>query len=300
MNHAFLIQAHHNPDYLVRLINWLDAPNHFIFVHIDKKSKVMLDLLYANEISHRNNVYVFSEISVNWGGYSQIACMSRLFAEALKNKSIEWFHHISGADIPLMDNKTFDDFFEFSKYKGYIKSSKNDKWLISEMQRRFLVYRFNDIVNMRSKNVFTYALRFLERLQLFLTRYLKIKVRKNINYEPALGSNWFSLKREVMEYIVDFVNSNPSYDRRFQHTCCCDEMYFHMMLKASPYWNCFFDSDLRFVEWKKLDIGEMPPHTLTELNYEDIKNSNSIFARKIDPVKSEKLIGIIEKEFLKQ
>ena len=57
MNHAFLIQAHHNPDYLVRLINWLDAPNHFIFVHIDKKSKVMLDLLYANEISHRSAAF---------------------------------------------------------------------------------------------------------------------------------------------------------------------------------------------------------------------------------------------------
>ena len=37
LNHAFLIIAHDSPELLRRIIDNLRAPNHFFFVHLDKK-----------------------------------------------------------------------------------------------------------------------------------------------------------------------------------------------------------------------------------------------------------------------
>lgn len=39
MNHAFLILAHDSPELLQRIVNRLKAPNHYIFIHLDIKSK---------------------------------------------------------------------------------------------------------------------------------------------------------------------------------------------------------------------------------------------------------------------
>lgn len=37
MNHAFLIVAHDSPELLQRIVKRLEAPNHYIFIHLDKK-----------------------------------------------------------------------------------------------------------------------------------------------------------------------------------------------------------------------------------------------------------------------
>lgn len=38
MNHAFLITAHKYPEQLGEIVRILDAPNHYFFIHIDKKN----------------------------------------------------------------------------------------------------------------------------------------------------------------------------------------------------------------------------------------------------------------------
>ena len=39
MNHAFLIQAHNQPQLLKLIVDLLDSSNHFFYIHIDLKSK---------------------------------------------------------------------------------------------------------------------------------------------------------------------------------------------------------------------------------------------------------------------
>ena len=38
MNHAFLIEAHDSPELLQRIVDRLNAPNHYLFIHLDGKS----------------------------------------------------------------------------------------------------------------------------------------------------------------------------------------------------------------------------------------------------------------------
>lgn len=40
MNHAFLIMAYNEPMLLARIVDRLKAPNHYMFIHIDKKSNI--------------------------------------------------------------------------------------------------------------------------------------------------------------------------------------------------------------------------------------------------------------------
>lgn len=34
------------------------------------------------------------------------------------------------------------------------------------------------------------------------------------------------MSREAIDYVVSFLDNNPSYEARFKYTNCCDEIFF--------------------------------------------------------------------------
>ena len=81
MRHAFLIIAHNNWWQLKQLIQLLDAENHDIYVHIDKKSKSFLEKDFLN-LTSESKVYYFQEYEVFWGGFSQVQVELFMFVKA--------------------------------------------------------------------------------------------------------------------------------------------------------------------------------------------------------------------------
>ena len=71
MRHAFLIIAHNNWNQLKKLIQLLDAENHDIYIHIDKKSKDFNKKEFLS-ITRKSKLYIFQEYKVFWGGFSQV------------------------------------------------------------------------------------------------------------------------------------------------------------------------------------------------------------------------------------
>ena len=66
MRHAFLIIAHNNWEQFKKLVQLLDAENHDIYIHIDKKSNIM-DFLRVK--TDRSNLFFLEErIDAKWGG----------------------------------------------------------------------------------------------------------------------------------------------------------------------------------------------------------------------------------------
>ena len=54
MNHAFLIETHDSPELLQRIVDRLNAPNHYFFIHLDGKSNAA-----KIDISHiRGGVFI--------------------------------------------------------------------------------------------------------------------------------------------------------------------------------------------------------------------------------------------------
>ena len=74
MNHAFLITAHKYPEQLGEIVGILDAPNHYFFIHIDKKS--YQKMVSSEVIQHlkKDNCFVTCCITVNWGGVFANTC----------------------------------------------------------------------------------------------------------------------------------------------------------------------------------------------------------------------------------
>lgn len=74
MNHVFIIHAHTNAEQLHQLICHLEATNHYFIIHIDRKSSYMVKDPMMIKLSKRENVKIYCELKINWGGGKSIFC----------------------------------------------------------------------------------------------------------------------------------------------------------------------------------------------------------------------------------
>lgn len=84
LNHAYLITAHAFLDQLEEIIKLLNAPNHFFFVNIDKKTQADA---FIEQCKGKYPQVTFLEgkerMEVAHGGYSQIETTLRLLRKAV-------------------------------------------------------------------------------------------------------------------------------------------------------------------------------------------------------------------------
>ena len=103
MRHAYLIMAYGQYEQLNYLLRMLDDPLNVILVHIDKKSPKADE----NEIKKGviySEVYIYQQIKVYWGDFSQTQCEVFLLENAL-SFGCDYYHLLSGEDLPLTNQK---------------------------------------------------------------------------------------------------------------------------------------------------------------------------------------------------
>lgn len=121
MKFAYLIMAHNEPYVLEKLIRMLDYPDNDIYIHIDEKSQLInKDALYTNSA----HLVVIPSRNVTWGGVSQVNIVLDLLAEALKTQH-DYYHLISGVDLPLKKHSDMVAFFENNNGKEFIGITPN-------------------------------------------------------------------------------------------------------------------------------------------------------------------------------
>lgn len=304
MKHAFLILAHTDPEQLKRLINALDSESSFFYIHWDKKNESILNesSIIAELQNHSNIYFIEKRIKVYWGGVSIVYATIELLKEAIKNKDITHFHLLSGIDYPLKPLSYILHFFANNShnYVTYYPQESNRSHFID----RYYFYD-NDYMNHRNKKqnikriIIYQALLFIQRCIWFLVQVLGVRIRKKLNLKYYHGTQWFSLQRNAIEYIINYLNQNPWILKRFKYTAVCDESFFIMLLMDNPELKAtIINNDLRL----RLYDG-MPNrggYILTEKDFDLIKKSEALFGRKFVSGKSEKLIGLINNLFLTQ
>ena len=100
------------------MIRVLDNETHDLYVHIDKRCKTF-DAEQIASISLKSKLFVFSEYKVYWGSFSIVETELFLMEQACKNH-YDYYHIISGADLPLRSTGEIDDFFEKNKGLEFI------------------------------------------------------------------------------------------------------------------------------------------------------------------------------------
>ena len=108
--HAYLIMAHSNPSQLIKLLTILDDDRNDIFLHIDAKANIDKNLFV--DIVKKSNLLIIESTSVFWAEYSQVEVELRLLEAATKENHYQYYHLLSGLDLPIKTQDYIHSFFE--------------------------------------------------------------------------------------------------------------------------------------------------------------------------------------------
>lgn len=272
---------------LKMLIKMLDYPNNDIYVHIDKKSpEIKLEEL-KNDIKY-SKVYLYQEYPIYWGHFSQTQCEVFLLEKAIDNE-YDYYHLISGADLPLCSQGKIHSYFdklhgkEFVRYWGPKFPEQNKSWIkLYHPLQKYLRLSSHHSVNL----MFEYAERVIEAVQLLF----KVDRLKGCNYELQKGATWFSITHQFASYIVSKKKWICEY---FKNTRSSDEVFIQTLLHNSDFKNNRFEqtyeidglTGTRYIDWKRGN-----PYTFIEEDFDELINCGFLFARKFSMSKDEKIV----------
>lgn len=285
--HAYLILAHKNLKQLQKLIECIDSVNNDIYIHIDKKCREFNSEFTFN--TKYSNIVIFNDIDVRWGDFSIVQVELNLLMAAIKN-NYSYYHLLSGEDLPIKNMNYIYNFFEESK-KEFIYFTSNK---ISKKDYDRIYYRHLMLGKLRtSSNRYVNKFYFwIDELLVFLQKILFLKKKKSItNYQR--GSQWFSITNDFAKYVIDNYNLIVS---DFSGTLIPDEMFIQTILINSKWTNNLYKKDLynnveqnmRYIDWNRGN-----PYVFTDEDFEYLKSSNCLFARKFDIKKDPKIIDHI-------
>lgn len=284
---AILITAYKNYSHLCDLVKFFNN-NFSIYIHVDKKSLITneeLELLRQ----YPNVKYTSKAYNINWGGINHLLAILHLSREALKDRSNKYFHLITGHDYPIKTVSEFSNFYDSNKDKDFMEffPLPYNPWPEGGLDR-LSRYNLYDCIDGRSGWG-----------ELLIKRFSKIQ--KAIGFKrpfykgfPTLygGSTYWSLRRKSLEYIFQYIDTNPKYIKRFKYSFCSEEIFFQTILLNSPLKDNIVNDNLRFIVWEKRN-GNFPAN-LDNSDYQDIINSHALFARKFEYPVSEQLLDDIK------
>ncbi len=287
MQQAILITAYTNLHHLDKIINLL-GPDCNFYIHIDKKSKVTDDVI--TQISRKENVFISRKYNVNWGGINHLRCILLLLKEAQKNSQNHFFHLITGHDYPIKSEKEVELFLLNNPGKSFMEYNKlpYNEWEAGGYDR-ILYYNLYDCFNARSgwkKSVVRNFIRIQKACG------LKRSFPKSFPKEIYGGSTYWSLHKNCVDYVFEYLKENPSFLKRFKYTFCSEEIFFQTILLNSPFKESIENNSKRFIVWEERN-GNYPAN-LDERDFDTIIKSEALFARKFDYPVSLKLLESID------
>ncbi|MBE7171074.1 MAG: glycosyl transferase [Williamsia sp.] len=263
MKIAHLILAHKNPQQLLYLIEALQHPQFYFYIHIDKKKD---DAPFKSLIRKSNVFFIEKRTEIHWGDWGTIQATLNGF-EVILPKGYDYVNVISAQDFPIKSADHIHKYFSDRKGTEFITCDFIEgDW--SDVESRITNYH---LINWRVPGKF--------RLGKILTKLLPPRVFP-IDYDIVGRANWFTLTNEAARYIVVFLREHPELVRYFKYCWGADEFIFSTVLYNSHFKEKI-QNNLVYVDWNvEGQIGH--PKLLKSEDFERLKASDKLFARKFD------------------
>lgn len=276
--HAYLILAHKNFRQLRKLIELLDDDRNDIFVHVDAKAEDFDPELFKNAATRSGLTFLPKRISVNWGGVSIMRSELALLKAATAAGHYDYYHLLSGQDLPIKSQDYIHDFFYTHKGTEFVSLWEFKKSTPS----RFSYY-----------TIFPEGEgRFRTRIVNHVFKGLQMAVGHRINRDVrfAFGSQWFSITDDLARFVV----ANEQWlERVFSRTSTCDEIFLQTLVCNSRFCEHLYVpsaiknqkeinmANLRFIDWTR---GESVRHpwTFRVGDLELLQGVDHLWARKFD------------------
>lgn len=285
MKHAYLILAHGSYSLLQRLVSAIDDERNDIFIHIDRKQTELPHLQVK-----RSRLFLLDRerVSVFWGDVSVVAAEFALINFAHKQGEYAYYHLLSGVDLPLKSQNDIHDFFEAHQGKefiGFYDGADLSVSLVRKVQRYHLFAQ-----DFRGSGLVFLAKRIARALAIRAQEFLGIKRHTNIRF--AKGTQWWSLTGALIESLL---SKQAEILSLYKHTFCADEIAIQTYVYNSPFMAQVFapedeaKSSLRHIGWRDGALYDW-----TRADYQDLKHSTALFARKFNEEDPDFLDSIIE------
>ncbi|MBC7865108.1 MAG: hypothetical protein IAF38_19190, partial [Bacteroidia bacterium] len=267
MKNAFLILAHKNPGQMEKFIRFLSAEEDNVFVHIDKRENELFEKMISLFKENKNVHFVQKRFAVYWGSYNQIKATLELIRFAKDFGGSDYFHLLSGQDLPVMNLKEINSFLTENRGTEFIECFPlpDARWNRSGGMDRLWFYWLDGRLN-----------RFTGYLHLF---QMKTGWKRNVNkYKFYGGTNWFTLSKDFIGWMFEYLQKNPAYLKRFRGTRNADEIFVQTLIMNSPFEKKVQSKDLRYINWND---GPEYPRTLRTEDFNKIfAEKGNLFARK--------------------
>ena len=268
MKHAYLILAHHEFGLLQTLIDCLDDVRNDIYVHIDKKVKILPELH-----TERANLTILNQrVDIRWADYSMVEAEYALFKAAQKNGPYAYYHLLSGVDLPLKSQDYIHHFFEENQGKEFIGYTLTE--MTPEISRRMQRWHLFPRHFSRKRNVYSAFRSLCLRCQELLG------IMRNRQTVFTKGSQWVSITEQLAQY---FLSQEAWAQKTFTHTFVPDESVMQTLCWNSPFREKLYStaSDgngcMRCIGWRDDELIDW-----CATDYETLAASPALFARKFN------------------
>lgn len=199
---------------------------------------------------------------------------------------------LSGLDYPIKPLSGFKTFFKDNDGCEFMQWHRfpYENWEEGTF-RRLDLFRLNDYISYRTEK----GRKLIDRFNSWQIRH---RVMRGIpRHYPLLygGSNWMSLTAACIRHIITSYDSWKGFFRRLRFTFAPDEIFFQTLIKNSSFGSKVVNDNLRLILWDNMGNG---PLELDEKNWWHVTVSSAFFMRKINPVRSDKLLSMTDRYLL--
>lgn len=274
--HAYLIIAHHQYELLELLCRCLDHPLHDLYIHLDAKAEGFDYSRFRSMIRYSGIHFTAERVNVSWGGYSQIRSELALFRSAIAGQ-YEYYHVISGADLPLRTAQELYDFFHMNRGHEFIHFGTAAYCSSDAVLDRVKFYHL-----LQEKVGRASVLKFLGKCIVGLQRIAKVNRLAGLPEVIMCGANWVSITHDLVVYILQ---QERWIEKVFRWSFCADEVFVQTIVWNSPFRQKLYcpnetgnyHSCMRYVDWNRGN-----PYTFRLEDYDELISSDFMFARKFD------------------
>lgn len=274
MKHAYLIMAHNNPYTLESLIKLIDDERNDIYLHIDIKAS--LDIEHIISIPQKSKIFLKERLN---GAWAQMITPKYILMNAAYSKGYDYYHLLSGVDLPIKTQDYIHDFFEKNKGKEFVGFKPDEFFDKSWIEK---IYLFPN--EFRTNNKFKKYLRLIFLKIQSLLNYKYRKDTKECQYKK--GPEWFSITHDLMKILIKYENQIKE---TYKYSYLKDEQFIQTVLFNSHLRNNIFAYEqdqlyacMRYVSWKEgtKEFSMGSPSSITIEDIETIIQSDRLFARK--------------------
>lgn len=285
--HAYLIMAHNEIELLKMLLSSIDDERNDIYIHIDKKLSSFNKNTLLDAVT-RSKIYFVERLNVVWGDISQIECELNLLKKAT-NKHYDYYHLLSGQDLPIKTQDYIHNFFKANNGKEFVRFS-SEKFSFEDRIRYyyFFIGKYG-----KPKDIKGLVLRLAEKISISIQKIIGINRIKNSHLQFQKGTQWFSITNDLAMYVVE---NSENILEQYKHTICSDEIFLQTLIINSTFKDNLYHKELdndihammRLIDWNR-----GTPYVFKEDDFEELKQSDMLFARKFSLDTDRKIVESI-------